>query len=268
MLIRRIFIALIFVPFLCCKDSPKEIKTETKLERDSIVVSYPIFDRIEKVFNTHGGLAAWKRKRTLSFEIAESENPEKHTVDLYSRDEKIEMPDIAMGSEEGNIWLLDKNNAYKGDATFYHNLMFYFYAMPFVFADNGLMFSHTEPLEFEGKSYPGIQIGFADGVGFSPKDEYFIHYNPETHQMEWLGYTVTYRTGEKSDNVKWIRYDDWREVDDIVLPKSITWFEYEGQTFKGPRNTVNFENVTLSETSQPDSFFDKPDGAKIVERKK
>ena len=60
-------------------------------------------------------------------------------------------------------------------------------------------------------------------VGASSKDEYFIHFDADTHQMAWLGYTVTYRSGESSDNVKWIRYNDWQEVNGLALPKSITW---------------------------------------------
>ena len=120
----------------------------------------------------------------------------------------------------------------------------------------------------EGISYPGIRISYDQGVGLSAKDEYFIHYNPDTFQMEWLGYTVTFRSGEKSDNIKWIRYNDWMEVDGLKLPKSITWHEYEGRTIKDAKDPVNFENVTLSETAQTNSFFTKPHGAEVMNGKK
>lgn len=226
---------------------------------------YP--EALNQVFDAHGGLQNWKAKKVLSFEMPKPDASEKHTIDLLSRDEKIEMPGITMGSDGADIWLLDEKEAYKGNAVFYHNLMFYFYAMPFVLADEGINYSETEALEFEGVSYPGIRISYNDGVGVSSKDEYFIHYNPETFQMAWLGYTVTFRSGEKSEKISWIRYNDWMDVNDVKLPKSLTWHNYEGRTIKEARDPRIFENITLSETAQPNDFFSTPEGAKIVNGK-
>ena len=142
--------------------------------------------------------------------------------------------------------------------------MFYFYAMPFVLADNGIVYKDTDDLIFEGKNYPGIGIAYESNIGTSPKDEYFIHFAPETHRMAWLGYTVTYRSGEKSDNVKWIRYDQWQNVEGILLPKAITWYNYEKRTSQDAKNTVSFENVVLSKEARDSEFFDKPVDAKVV----
>lgn len=255
---------------LSCKEAPKEIETEKEALPNGLVET--IYEggplAINEILDAHGGLSTWKSKRTLSFEMPKADKIEKHTIDLRTRDEKIEMSGISMGSDGGDIWLLDENEAYKGDAVFYHNLMFYFYAMPFVLADDGINYSRAESLEFEGKTYPGIRISYNDGVGISAKDEYYIHYNPETYQMEWLGYTVTYRSGEKSDNVKWIRYNDWMDVDGLLLPKSVTWHEYEGRTIKAPKPPRKFENVKVSEKPLEASFFAKPENAKIVNAKK
>ena len=265
------FVAVFLLSILifACKEVPKKVELENEaVEKVTKVEDSKYPEALRKVFDAHGGLSIWKSKRTLSFEIPKKDKTEKHTIDLYSRNEKIEMQDISMGSDGKAIWLHDEKEAYKGDAVFYHNLMFYFYAMPFVLSDKGINYEAAEALEFEEKSYPGIRITYNDGIGISAKDEYYIHYNPETFQMEWLGYTVTYRSGEKSDNVKWIRYNDWMDVDDVLLPKSITWHEYEGRTIKEGREPVNFENVSLSETVQPTGFFSQPDGAKIMNAKK
>jgi len=262
---KLILVSLFCIAMMSCKETPKEMKTESETPEMAVNIDdskYP--EALRKVFEAHGGLTAWKNQRVLTFEMPKEETTEKHTIDLYSRDEKIEMPSISMGSDGADIWLNDTEGAYKGDAVFYHNLMFYFYAMPFVLADDGIQYSDTEPLKFEGKTYPGIRISYNDGVGLSPKDEYFIHYNSETFQMEWLGYTVTFRSGEKSDNVKWIRYNDWMDVDEVVLPRSLTWYSVEDGQIKEPRSPRIFENVTLSETAQPAGFFAKPEVAKIV----
>lgn len=233
-------------------------------EQQTEMTSREFPENISKVFEAHGGLKNWKKKRTLSFTIAKPEAPETHTIDLYSRNEKIEMPDVAMGYDGKNFWLVDEAESYKGDPIFYHNLMFYFYAMPFVLGDKGTIYSETEALKYDGKTYPGIRISFDAGTGVSSKDEYFLHYDQETHQMAWLGYTVTYRSGEKSDNIKWIRYNDWMEVDGLILPQSITWHAYEGRTIKEGRDPTIFEDVALSETPKEATFYAKSENAKVV----
>lgn len=248
-----------------CKEGPKtgNVKEDTSSTMAQTTESkYP--DALQKVFEAHGGINAWRGKKSLVYDMPKPKGRETHTTNLYSRRDRIDTPDFSMGFDGENVWLLDENDSYKGDPVFYHNLMFYFYAMPFILADNGINYGETEDLIFEGKSYPGIRISYEVGVGTSYKDEYFIHYDPETYQMTWLGYTVTYRSGEKSDNVKWIRYNDWMEVAGVTLPRSITWHAYDGRDIKEAKSTVPFENVVLSETVKPDTFFAKPETAKVI----
>ncbi|WP_420602324.1 DUF6503 family protein [Flagellimonas sp.] len=250
----------------CKQDSKKEqIKENTQVMK---VESAPMLpEALTKVFDAHGGLNAWRDQRTLIYEMPKTDFTETHTIDLWSRRDRVDTPQFSMGFDGKQVWLLDTDKTYKGDAGFYHNLMFYFYAMPFVLADDGINYGETEALEYEGKSYPGVSISYDSGVGTSPKDEYFIHFDPETNKMAWLGYTVTYRTGEVSDNVKWIRYDDWQEIDGLTLPKSITWHNYEGPKILDARSKVPFEGVVLSEAVKSHDFYSKPEGADFVEVK-
>jgi len=257
-------VSLVALMFACKTDKRKVVQKPT----DSLVVetnlqsAYP--KDVLKVFVAHGGLDSWKSFKTLEFTIPKTDAPENQTIALKSRKDKITMPKASMGFDGSEVWLLDEGASYSGDAIFYHNLMFYFFAMPFVLADDGIVYSETEPLEFEGKSYPGIRISYNSGIGTSPKDEYFMHYNAETFQMQWLGYTVTYRSGEVSDNVKWIRYNDWANVEGIQLPQSITWHAYEGRVIGEPKNTVVFEDVSLSISAKPEDHYAKPEKAKFV----
>ncbi|NHF61176.1 hypothetical protein FK220_017620 [Flavobacteriaceae bacterium TP-CH-4] len=262
---KKILMLMVLGIFVSCKEAPKEVppavvsgKPDTKAAKNA----YP--EALERVFEAHGGLENWKKKRTLVYDLPKPTGIETHTTDLYSRKDRITIDDVMMGFDGKDVWLLDGKEAYGGDPIFYHNLMFYFYAMPFVLADDGINYAETEPLQFEGVSYPGIRITYDTGVGTSPKDEYYIHYHPQNYQMTWLGYTVTYRTGEKSDNVKWIRYSDWMEVEDLVLPKTLTWHAYEGRDIKEAKNSYTFEEVSLSEAALPDSFYAVPENAKVV----
>lgn len=263
---RFLTIALFILAFTACKEAINKVEKEMaqpEMEVKTVPREFP--ETITKVFDAHGGYDAYATKRILSFEIPKDDGSEVHTIDLKTRNEKIVVGNVSMGYDGSEFWVFDEKEAYKGDPIFYHNLMFYFYNMPFVLGDKGINYNETKALEFEGKSYPGIQISYNDGVGMSSKDEYFVHYNPETYQMEWLGYTVTYSSGEKSENVKWIRYNDWMDVAGLKLPNSLTWFQVEEGKLIAPASTRNFENVTLSETALPSEFYSKPLGGKVVE---
>ena len=101
-----------------------------------------------------------------------------------------------MGFDGNQVWLDEENDGdYKGNPKFYYNLYFYFYAMPFILADDGINYKDAEPLVFEGKTYPGIEITYNNGVGETPEDRYILYYNATTFNMEWLGYTVNFVEG-------------------------------------------------------------------------
>ena len=261
----RILTLVLFCALFSCKEVKKETNSavecvETvnqKVERD-----YP--ESFKKVLESHGSLKAWKEQKTLTFELLKPNGNEVHTIDLHSRKDRIDVADISMGYDGSEIWLKDEKESYKGNAVVYHNLMFYFYAMPFVFADPGVNYEMAEPLEFDGKSYPGIHMSYNDGVGASSKDDYYLHYDPETFQMAWLGYTFTFGSDEKSNDVRWIRYNDWIKINGILLPKSMTWHNYEGRTIKEAKDPTIFENISLTESSKPEHFYQKPENAKVV----
>ncbi|MEZ4809136.1 MAG: DUF6503 family protein [Allomuricauda sp.] len=265
---KKTTILFLFLALGACKQGPTKEETQETVQKEMTTTIPKFPEELTKVLNAHGGFGLWKNQRTLRFDLPHPEFTETHTVDLRSRRDRVDNEQFSMGFDGKQVWLWDPHENYQGDAGFYHNLMFYFYAMPFVLADDGIQYGDTDALMFDGKSYPGIRIAYDLGVGASSKDEYFIHYDPETHQMAWLGYTVTYRTGEKSENVKWIRYDNWQSVEGLLLPKSITWYNYEGSKILDARDTVSFENVILEQTAEPDDFYAKPEGAKSVEVKK
>ncbi len=265
----NIIALLVLTISFSCKESPKTtdpVSTEDNTENLEETKNYPA--ALQAVFEAHGGFDLWKDQKTLVYSMADTGGMETSTTDLRTRKDRIDSPVFSMGYNGENVWLKDEKKKYEGDPVFYHNLMFYFYAMPFVLGDNGINYGETTDLVFEGKHYPGLSISYDSGVGTSPKDEYFIHYDPETKRMAWLGYTVTYRSGEKSDNVKWIRYNDWMSVNDLILPKSLTWHAYEGRDIKEAKSTVEFENVSLSESAKPSSFYAIPEGGEVVEGKK
>lgn len=249
-----------------CAENRKETEQPEKQTADRPIEaerSYP--DALNRVFEAHGGLDIWQKQRTLSFRMPIGEAFESHTIDLYSRKDLVEGPSYSLGFDGQQVWLADTGKSFEGDAVFYHNLMFYFYAMPFVLADDGIVYGTIDDLVYEGKSYPGIRISYKSGVGTSPRDEYYLYYDPATYTMAWLGYTVTYFSGSSSDDLHWIRYDNWTEVNGLLLPESITWYNYEGRAITDPRNTVSFKNSMLSTDPMPGGYFAAPPEATPVD---
>jgi len=263
-------ILAIFGMFLiiACKDDKKSTKTTetTQKEVKTTTKKYP--ESLQKVFDAHGGIDQWNAAQTLVYEMVKPDATEKHITDLHARKTRLEGKNFTIGYDGKDVWLAQKDTtAFKGNARFYHNLYFYFYAMPFVLGDDGITYTEVENLVFEDRSYPGYKISYGNGVGDSPEDNYFIYYHPETYQMEWLGYTVTYFNGEPSTKISYIRYSDWQNVNGVVLPKTLTWYKTEENKITEVRNAVEFTNVSLSEKMMDQSLYERPEDAVIVPKK-
>lgn len=220
---------------------------------------------LQAVFNAHGGLNHWKQMNNLCFEMKGKNGDEIHTVSLPDRKTKIESKDWSIGKDATGVWLLNNNSAYEGNPVFYHNLMFYFYAMPFIIADPGTNYVAVEPTELDGKMYNGYKVSYNENVGDSPEDEYILYFDKETHKMTWLGYTVTFKDQEKNENWKFIKYDKWQDVNGLLLPEKLTFFNVEEGKPKGKKRDIKFDKITSTETMLDASVFAKPEEAKYVQ---
>jgi len=262
---KPLIVGLLFFLLLACNDQPTSTKqNETTPKATTKEVSHYPAD-LQKIFAKHGGLDTWQKMNAMSYEIVSEENGnEAQFIDLKNRREKIEAPTFVTGYDGKNFWLEADTSIYKSDPVFYHNLMFYFYAMPFVLADEGINYTTAPPFAFEDKTYPGIQISFNDGIGVASKDEYFIHYDPVSYEMTWLGYTVTYFSKEQSKKIKWIRYNDWKNINGLVLPNSMSWYKLKDGQPTEPRGKTAFTKIKIQEAPFEDETFEKTPKAVIV----
>lgn len=204
--------------------------------------------------------------QNLVFTMEKESGDETHTVNLWSRKTHINTADYQIGSDGEEVWLAQDSTYYPPNrARFYHNLMFYFYAMPFVLGDDGIIYTEVDPLTIGDQSYPGTQISFKSGVGDAPDDQYILYRDKDSGQMQWLAYTVTYGKNEKSDQFSFIKYDQWQEVNGLLLPNVLQWYTVENGMPTTARNARVFKNVALSFDKKPDAFFDKPENGKTVD---
>ena len=245
-----ITLIILVVIIIACSSENKKETSQLNLEK------YP--SELAEVFKAHGSLDAWQQNKTLLFTKGE----ENYTVDLNSRKSIIESSNYTVGYNGEEAWLMEKDSAaFKGNPDFYHNLFFYFYAMPFVLADDGIKYSETEPLVVDGKTYPGIKIAYQDGVGASSKDNYYLYYNKDTHQMEWLAYTVTFFDNKPKDQTSVIKYDSWQVVNGIKLPKTLVWYAKDSLgNVVAPKDKypVTFTKVSLNTNTLDSKTFEKP----------
>ncbi len=243
---KKILVLFVFIAILisCKNEQNKEVKKE----------SFP--DELAKIFEKHGGIDVWRKAKTLSFNKGE----EVHTTDLQTRKIVVKAPNYSLGFDGNEVWLTqNETSTFKGNKDFYYNLYFYFYAMPFVLADDGIIYEKTDDLVFEGKSYAGYKISYKANIGSSPDDNYLIYYNKDTYQMEWLAYTVTFNSKKPSEKYSIIRYDNWNNVNGLLLPKAITWYKQDSLGIPTePRGAATeFSLPLVSDTKVSDGFFEK-----------
>jgi len=157
----------------------------------------PLPSLLTKALTAHGGLANWQTMNTLEYTLERNQKPEQHLIDLQTRKVLLKHEDYQLGFDGQEVWISPNKEAFgKGSPRFYHNLYFYFYAIPFVLADPGVRYEVLPQKEIQGQLYNALKISYGAGIGDAPDDYYIAHFNTDTNLMEWLLYTVTYYSGE------------------------------------------------------------------------
>ena len=248
-----------------CKNETKNVTDYSNEKLEATTSIYP--ENLTKVLDAHGGIDLWKSMKSLEYTQEKPDGKEITTTDLNNRKALIDASKYTIGFDGQKPWLLTKTDqAYKGyDPKFGYNLMFYFYTMPFIMADDGINYSETESLIFEGITYPGIKITYQNGVGETPEDQYLLFYNPDTYKMEWLGYTVNFVPGIDTKEFHFRRYNDWQEVNGLIVPKAITSYGFKDDKPTTPKGTSTFVDVKITKVAPKSSRFEKPKKATFVD---
>lgn len=263
----KLLFPIAFIAFIACKqtashsdDGVEEVTTEAISETKS---NHP--ETLQKIFEAHGGWDTWIQQHSLKFSMEGRGGTETYTISLKDRRSLITTENWKIGFDGKDVWLQQNDStSYKGNARFYHNLMFYFYAMPFVLGDEGIQYEMVPETELMGVSYDGIKISYDDGVGDSPKDEYILYYHPETYQMSWLAYTVTYGKTEKSDRFSYIKYAQWETFNNLILPTQLVWHEVEDGKPLKPSGERVFSEISITEDRTSITTFAKPERSEVV----
>ena len=223
---------------------------------------------MDHAIEAHGGIDRWRSFQQLAFtyvsESGDSRNEEQIVLNLHSRHERISGSNYEMGYDGQDYWQLLKEEGMKEkNPTFSINLQFYFFAMPFVLADEGVVEEQMGQKQLNGKTYDVAKITFESGTGVAPDDQYIVYVDPKTRQMEALLYSVTYFNKENAEKYSALHYSDWQEVQGLRVPKSMLRYRWdaEKETFGESRGSKSFPKVTFSKQAPDPDLFEKPEGA-------
>lgn len=231
------------------------------LSKNTTSVNLP--EILAKGIATHGGLDRWNEMKTMEYTIQRNNKPETHLIDLKNRKVLLTSEDYKLGFDGKEVWVSPDKAAFGSrSARFYHNLVFYFYAMPFVLADPGINYEALPDKALMGKTYKAVKITYNDGVGDAPEDYYIAHFDPSTGQMEWLLYTVTYFSGTTNEKFNALHYQ-WEEVNGLKLPKLMTGYKYADGKVGEKRYERPFTNASMKSSAPDQAIFEMPGVAEI-----
>lgn len=257
-ILRTLVILSVLFAFGCQSPTPKGVTTVA-----SPSIDYPA--PFAKALQAHGGLDQWQSMKTLRYTMQNGEKIEKHQVDLQTRKTRIDTDNYTLGFDGSEVWVTPNLEAFgKGSARFYHNLIFYFFALPYVAADPGINYEVLPDYQLNDKLYDAVKISYDTGVGDAPDDEYIMHFDKETGIMHLLLYTVTYYSKEKGDKFNAIIFDDWVDVNGLKLPGSFKGYKYaDGHLGDLRYERIFTDHYLNSEDALVESTFAKPEGAEV-----
>ena len=224
-------------------------------------------DVFESALDAHGGLEMWQSFQTLSYDLNPGDNRERHTIDLYSRKTRQENQSYTIGYDGSDVWITPNLDAYSGNPRFYNGLHFYFFALPFVFADPGVNVASLGQHEVSGETYDVLQFTFDDGVGDSPKDEYIGYFNTSTHRLHLLLYTVTFRSQTPGTRYNARVYEDWQQIQGLWVPQHIVSYQWDPdkKQLGDRRGVTTYDKVSFSTEAAEPGLFQKPEGAEVAQ---
>ncbi len=223
-------------------------------------------EEFTKLLDAHGDWKKWIDARALSFAMVHETNLawENHYIDLTGRRVRIDADTWQIGNDGQKVWISPNREAFQGRSVrFYHNLYFYFFSIPYVFTDPGVLVEKTEDKLVTGQSYEAFQVKFEENVGDSPKDSYFMLVDPDTGRLAWLLYTVTFFDKENT-KMNALKYEDYRDAGGLVFPRVMTGYSYENDSTADIRYQVSFSDVFLVEEPLDDELFAMPEKNAVV----
>ncbi len=240
-----------------------------------LAVATPAFAELGSALDAHGGLEKWRGfsgvEYDLTWKSAKGERHDHQLFNLQDRSGLITSEKYTLGSSGGNVWVKPGPDALGGmPPRFYMGTPFYFFGMPFVFADPGSNQESLGKKSFRGTEYDAFRITFAKGTGDTPDDYYVAYLDPASEQLKLAIYVVTYpkMRGDKTiDQLERhaIVFDEWQTVAGLLVPKKAQFYKWTGTDLEGDvLGALDYSNVHFLKDAPDAAKFAKPADAVVA----
>lgn len=241
----------------------------------SVLAVSPAFAQLDRCLEAHGGLAKWRSfagvEYDLTWKSAKGEKKDHQLFDLESRAGLITSEHYTLGSDAQEVWIKPGLDALGGSPPrFYMTTPFYFFGMPFVFADPGAKQESLGKKKFQGQDYDAVKITFAKSAGDTPDDYYVAYLDPKTAQLKLAYYIVTYPMMRKGRPVEQLEphaivFQDWQKADGLLVPQNAPFYKWTGANIEGePLGRLTFSNVRFLKEAPDAAKFQKPADAVVA----
>ncbi|MEM9339428.1 MAG: DUF6503 family protein, partial [Bacteroidota bacterium] len=222
----------------------------------------------------HGGLEKWFSNGPLAFRFdyqpldGGTRRDSYQVVDQWSVRAIHEVAanrEMKYGWDGKNAWWYPDTARVGVNPRFWSTTPFYFVALPFVLADEGVVLEMLEPKTYKGVTYDLVKATYKEGVGDAPDDFYVMYIHPETKLIGALRYIVSYPgffpEGGHSPE-KFMEITGTQTINEMTLPTG-----YGTYWFKNEAPAEHITNIDVTDVSfRPElekGYFEMPQGAKI-----
>jgi len=254
---------MLLIHFGCGSSNTVDVVTEKESEGTYSPEEQKGRQLLNSAIDAQGGMEVWNSFEGLQYTILNNGKASHQLTNIHDRRANVRAENFEIGYDGKVAWATPNMDNVPGkSAAFYFNLDFYFVAIPFVLKDPGVHVSSEGLIEVNGKSYEALKVWFGDGVGFTPKDVYYLYLDPQSKLLEILVYSVSFIDKSETPGLNSAKvYSDWKEVQGLKMPgkmENFAWKDGEmGESSGHLRILSDYKFLKEVDTG----LFEVPDGA-------
>lgn len=224
---------------------------------------------LQQALEAHGGYDTFQQYSQVAYDLKDwpfSQNAplnDHQTANLNNRHMYIEADNYQLGYNGQEVWTSNAE-ALGLPADFYYATPFYFFSIPFVFADPGADVESLPAAELDGQTYDVIRVTYGQGVGDTPNDNYVAYFNQDDHTLKLVHYIVTHPAitqGTPTDSLSRsaIVYEGFQEAGGLQVPQTASFYGWNDGQLGEKAGTIRFENVSFSQEAPTAAMFEEPE---------
>lgn len=223
---------------------------------------------LSEAIEAHGGLDTWRSYARMDYATRDfplgTNAPFNftQTTDLNNRRHLTRGEGFTAGKNEHGAWAHPNTEALGIPPAFFESGNFYFIAMPFVFADPGVVTRDLEPVTFQGKDYERVAVTYGIGIGHTPEDDYVLYIDAKTKRLKMIDFVPT--SAEVNGDTpkhelprKALVFDDWQKADGLLIPGKATFYGWADGQLQGDGNTYYIHDVRFSKRAPKQALFEQ-----------